>query len=136
MHIPEFYCLENEINENHQNYRGKGQAMSWEHKELAAGRWKSLSFLEQMANIGSEVERALNWKAKQNNDYSQKAFERALELIDLTLDNVTSATRLKELARVREAVVDFFSGQNQFKSTETSWRKYFLAFTCAARRLH
>ncbi|MFH1666469.1 MAG: hypothetical protein ABIA17_02730, partial [Elusimicrobiota bacterium] len=92
--------------------------------------------LEQMANIGSEVERALNWKAKQNNDYSRKAFERALELIDLTLDNLTSPTRLKELSRVREAIVDFFAGQNQFKSTETSWRKYFLAFTYAARRLH
>ena len=30
-----------------------------QHKELAAGRWKKLSFCEQMANIGSEVERAL-----------------------------------------------------------------------------
>ncbi len=108
--------------------------MSWEHKELAEGRWKRLSFLEQMANIGSEIERALNWKAKHNYDYSQKAFERALELIDLTLDSLTSSTRLKELARVREAVVDFFAGSNQFRSTDTSWRKYFLAFTYAARR--
>lgn len=110
--------------------------MNWEHRELAAGKWKSLSFLEQMANIGSEVERALNWKAKQNYDYSRKAFERALELIDLTLDNVNSPTRLKELARVREAIVDFFAGQNQYKSTDVSWRKYFLAFTYAARRLY
>ncbi len=108
--------------------------MSWEHKELAEGRWKRLSFLEQMANIGSEIERALNWKAKHNYDYSQKAFERALELIDLTLDSLTSSTRLKELARVREAVVDFFAGSNQFRSTDISWRKYFLAFTYAARR--
>jgi len=110
--------------------------MSLEYKELAAGRWNRLSFLEQMANIGSEVERALNWKAKQNDNYSRKAFERALELIDLTLDNLTSSSRLKEVARVREAIVDFFAGSNQFKSTETSWRKYFLAFNYAARRQH
>ena len=107
--------------------------MSAQHKELAAGRWSKLSFLEQMANIGSEVERALNWKAKQNADYSQKAFERALELLDLTLDSVRGITRFKEVARVREAVVDFFAGQNQFKSSATSWRKYFLPFTYAAR---
>ncbi len=30
------------------------------HKELASGRWAQLSFVEQMGNIGSEVERALN----------------------------------------------------------------------------
>ena len=107
-----------------------------QHKDLAAGRWNQLSFLEQMANIGSEVERALNWRAKQNAMYSQKAFERALELIDLSLENVTRPARLKELARVREAIVDFFIGSNQFKSTEASWRKYFLPFTYAARRHH
>jgi hypothetical protein len=33
--------------------------MNYQHKELAAGRWKELSFIEQMANIGSEIERAL-----------------------------------------------------------------------------
>ncbi len=109
--------------------------MSQQHKELAAGRWNQLSFLEQMANIGSEVERALNWMAKKNPDYSRRAFERALGLIDLTLDSVTGAARFKELTRVREAVVDFFSGSNQFRSTATSWRRYFLPFTYAARRL-
>jgi hypothetical protein len=110
--------------------------MSIQHKELAAGRWKQLSFMEQMANIGSEVERALNWQAKQNPGYSQKAFERALELVDLTLDNVTGAARLKELARMREAMADFFCGANQFRSSEASWRRYFLSFTYAARRRH
>ncbi|MFA4888950.1 MAG: hypothetical protein WC628_05195 [Candidatus Omnitrophota bacterium] len=110
--------------------------MSWQHKELAMGRWKQFSFCEQMAHIGSEVERALGWQEKQNSDYSQKAFERALELIDLTLDNVTGSARLKELCRAREAMVDFFVGTNQFKSSAASWRKYFLPFAYAARRNH
>jgi hypothetical protein len=108
--------------------------MSYQHKELAAGRWGKLTFLEQMANIGSEVERALNWRVKNNADYSQKAFERALELMDLTLESVRGPARLKELARLREALVDYFFGTNQFMSTEESWRKYFLCFTYAARK--
>ena len=107
--------------------------MNPQHKDLAAGRWSELPFMEQMANIGSEIERALNWQAKHNMDYSQKAYERALELVDLTLDCAISATRLKELARVREAIVDYFSGSNQFMSTESSWRKYFSGFTYAVR---
>ena len=110
--------------------------MSYQHKDLAAGRWSQLSFLEQMANIGSEVERALNWRIKKNIDYSQKAFERALELIDLTLDNDEKYTHLKEIARMREAIVDYFFGVNQFVSSESSWRNYFSAFTYASRRKH
>ena len=56
-----------------------------------------------MANVGSEFERALNWRAKDNADYSRRAFERALELMDLTLACAKGYARLKELARVREA---------------------------------
>jgi predicted mannosyl-3-phosphoglycerate phosphatase (HAD superfamily) len=93
-----------------------------------------MPFVEQMANIGSEVERALNWKARNNAAYCQQAFERALELIDLTLDDVRNHYRFKELARVREAIVDYFSGLNEFASTELLWKKYFLSFTYAARR--
>lgn len=108
--------------------------MVYQHKDLAGGRWNELSFFEQMANIGSEVERALNWRAKHNAAYSQKAFERVLELIDLSLDSMASLTRLKELARTREAIVDYFFGTNEFMSTDASLRKYFLHFTYAARK--
>ncbi len=87
-----------------------------------------------MANIGSEVERALNWRARQNADYSRKASERALELADLTLDSAAGPVRLKELARMREALADYFFGVNQYQSSDLSWRKYFQAFTYAARR--
>ena len=108
--------------------------MSHEHKELAAGKWNQFSFFEQMAHIGSEVERALNWQTKNNSIYSQKAFSRALELTDLALESAETFPRRKELARLREAIVDYFFGENLFQSTETSWRTYFSPFTFAARR--
>lgn len=110
--------------------------MDYQHKDLASGRWGQLSFLEQMANIGSEVERALNWKAKDNIAYSQKAFERALELLDLTLASAAGHARLKEIARAREALSDYFAGSNQFNSTEASWRRYFLPFAYFVRSHH
>lgn len=108
--------------------------MNYQHHDLAAGRWSQLTLAEQMANIGSEFERALNWRAKDNADYSRRAFERALELMDLTLAGAKGYARLKELARVREAMADHFAGTNQFGSTEASWRRYFLPFAYAARR--
>lgn len=108
--------------------------MSYQHKDLAAGRWKELPFVEQMANIGGEVERALRWREKNNGEYSRKAFVRALELIDLTLEYSDKHSRLKEIARLREVLVDYFYGTNEFKSTDSSWRKYFSHFNYAARR--
>ncbi len=108
--------------------------MTFEHKELAAGRWFTLSLVEQMANVGSDVERALNWKTKGNLPYSQKAFERALELLDLTLMDRKNKGRFKEVARVREALVDFLAGENKYSSTQEVWKKYFLQFAMAARR--
>ena len=38
--------------------------MRFQHKELSQGKWQKMSLIEQMANIGSEVERAINWKNK------------------------------------------------------------------------
>ena len=108
--------------------------MGLQHKSLAQGRWGQLGFLEQMANIGSEVERALNWRVKNNAAYAQQAFERGLELLDMTLDGLKDMGRLKELARVRECLVDYFFGANEYGSTQVSWKEYFLCFTYAARR--
>ena len=108
--------------------------MTPQHKELASGRWAEMSFAEQMANIGSEVSRALNWQKKDKKDLSQRAFNRALELIDMTISPVRKYSKLKELFRVREALVDFFYGKNQFCSTEILWRKYFDHFAYLARK--
>ena len=38
--------------------------MTYQHQDLAAGRWKTMSFCEQMANVGSEIERAFNEEAE------------------------------------------------------------------------
>lgn len=105
-----------------------------QHKELAAGRWNEMSLVEQMANTGSEVERSLNWKEKNNLPFSEKAFTRALELLDLTIADPKNKSRLRELTRTREALVDFLWGKNEYGSSALSWRAYFSRFTYAARK--
>ena len=100
--------------------------MSYQHKSLASGRWKKMPFLEQMANIGSEVERTISWKEKGNAEYSKAAFYRSLELFDLTLDSDLTFPQLKEVARAREIWVDFVAYDNEYKSTKEHWRKYFM----------
>ena len=108
--------------------------MSLMHRELASGRWNELSLLEQLGNIGSEVERALKWKEKNNPAYCMRAFERALELLDLTLDCPGNRLRVKEVARIREILVDFFYGENQYQTSGEFLSRYFLQFALAARK--
>ncbi|MDD5529283.1 MAG: hypothetical protein PHX21_04560 [bacterium] len=108
--------------------------MSFQHKELASGKWQKLSFFEQMANIGSEVERTIKWN-KKNSEYSRQAYERALELLDLTISDKNNLSRLKELVRLREVLVDYFQFDNIYQSTDKKWQNYFYAFNYAARLL-
>jgi len=107
--------------------------MSYQHKNLAKGKWFELPFPVQMANIGSEVNRAISWKKKNNPQYCQQAFERSLELLDLTISDKKNKKRLRELTRLYEILVDYFAFDNEYKSTEQSWQNYFLAFNYLAR---
>jgi hypothetical protein len=106
--------------------------MTMGHQELAAGRWFRLSLVEQLANVGSEIERAIRWRGKGNAEYGRRAFERALELLDLTIADERNRSRLKELTRLREVLADYFWFDNRYGSCDESWQKYFHAFTYAA----
>ena len=106
------------------------------HQDLAHGRWSHLSLAEQLGHVGSEISRALRWSSRRP-DIAEGAVYRALELLDLTLADSRhrqSTARLREIARAREVVVDFFAGPNQYKSTGSSLQKYFDAYAVAARR--
>jgi hypothetical protein len=107
--------------------------MTYQHRGLAAGRWHELSFFEQMANVGAEVGRTISWKNRNRPDYSQRAFERALELLDLTTGDPKNRGRLRELLRVREALADCYAFDNIYQSSDESWQRYFYPFEFAAR---
>lgn len=106
------------------------------HKGLAQGRWFTLSAMEQLGNIGSEVSRALNAQEKGDHEAMTYAMYRALDLIDLTVEDTKWRThRLKELLRMREVLCDYFFGDNVYAVTQDMWRKDFLFYGYAARAL-
>lgn len=103
------------------------------HAQLAAGRWSEFSFAEQMGHVGSEISRTIGWAKRGNTEQSQRAFFRALELLDLTIA-VSTGPRLRELCRTREALADHFYFDNEYGTTDEIWQRYFDQFALLARR--
>ena len=105
------------------------------HKGLyESGRWFKMSIFEQMGNIGSDVDRAINWRNKGDLEMSKQAFYRALELFDFTIaDKKHRGTgRLREILRARECLVDYFMGDNEYRSTDETMKDYFYRFAYAS----
>jgi len=106
--------------------------MSQQHANLAAGRWFSMPLVEQLANVGSEVGRMVRWKGK-DPQACEKAFTRALELLDLTITDPRWKGRRKELTRVREFLCDAMLGGNAYGSDLGDLDRYFYHYAVAWR---
>lgn len=104
------------------------------HKELAKGKWKELSFSEQMGNIASEVYRVWSRRKAGDERGSELAFERVLELIDLSMAAGLSVHRLGEIARLREIICDTYLGEGEYNIEPDTINEYLLQFAIKARR--
>jgi hypothetical protein len=104
------------------------------HAGLAAGKWSSLSLIEQLANIGSEVSRAIKAHEAGRPDRRDAAVDRGLELFDLTAaDDRWRGARRREVLRAREQFCALFWGR-EGEADPASLNRYFLHFALAARR--
>ena len=89
---------------------------------------------EQMANVGSEVERALRARAARNPGRLKPALARALELFDLTATDVRwEGHRRREILRAREEFCRLVLDDDA-SPRAAGFSKYFLAFAALARR--
>ncbi len=103
------------------------------HADLAAGRWEGFSLAEQLANVGSEVDRAIAARAAQRSDRFDRALARALELFDLTArDDRWHGHRRREILRAREEFCRLFFDDHVPSSAVRSLQHYFLHFAILA----
>jgi len=93
--------------------------------------WSKMDVFNQMGNIGSEVGRALTAKRQGKTDRSQAAFERGLDLIDVTARDWAKKKNpgLKELLYARE----LFAESITTDKVDPTLEAYFLQFALAAR---
>lgn len=105
-----------------------------EHAALAAGKWQSLTLIEQLANVGSEVARAISAHESGHIERRDSAVKRGLELFDLTVaDERWRGPRRREVLRAREEFCRLFWGETDGAGA-ASLSRYLLQFAFAARR--
>jgi hypothetical protein len=111
------------------------------HETLTDGRWQTFTIAEQLANVGSEVERAIRAHESGKTDRFERALERALELFDLTAaDDRWRGHRRREIRRAREEFCRLFfesdSSAMEIRGfdSKAGLRRYFLYYALAARR--
>lgn len=77
---------------------------------MELSRWEKFSKNQQLLMIGSEFLRAETWQYKDQEKFFS-ALERALELIDLTLQDSQWRDNLRMILRLREIVGQFYTLQ-------------------------
>jgi hypothetical protein len=101
----------------------------------SARRWAALTLLEQLAHVGSEVERAIRAFENANQARFTGALARALELFDLTAADPRWANpKRREILRAREEFCRLFFDESVPEQSAAGLRRYFLAFARGARR--
>jgi len=78
------------------------------HKNLESGKWQKFSMKQRELMIANELNRAKNWIEKKDLEEVKNCYERALELLDLTIEITKDKNRLKEYLRLREMMAKFY----------------------------
>ncbi|MDP4001679.1 MAG: hypothetical protein Q8P69_01390 [bacterium] len=102
---------------------------------VSENRWHTLPLAEQMANIGSEIGRAAKWQGKDDNRFDG-VISRAMELINLTLEDPRWRSRLSELGRFKEFFCDAVLGGHEYGTTFSSLEKYLMPFMNVTARAY
>ncbi len=91
-------------------------------------RWFEMGIGEQISNIGSEVNRAIKYKNKNEDEKKKRFYEKAVDLLKLTCADPKNKFRLGELNFCIEELTDYFIGDNQYNTTDEMLMKYYDAF--------
>jgi len=78
------------------------------HAGLSCDKWFAYSRGRQLLMIANELNRAHNWIEKDQVFEVNMCYERAFELIDLTLGDKKWRGRFKELLRLREVMAEMY----------------------------
>ena len=90
-------------------------------------KWYSMPVNVQIANIGSEVERALRWKDRDPKK-AENFCRKAISFWEIVKSDPKNRFREEEFQTAMDELEDFFLGENLYQTTEQDLRRYYDAF--------
>jgi len=97
-------------------------------------RWYTLSYCERMGHIGSEIARARVFEDRKDLEYRNRSLERALGLIDITIEGLSIDERRLELYYLRKLVADRYTNASIYNVSLKDLDDCFLDFALVARK--
>ena len=74
------------------------------HKTLTIEKWLKFPFEKQIWMIANELNRAKNWIIKNDTKEVKSCYERAFELLYLTIAGIKDRNKLREFTRFKEVL--------------------------------
>ena len=98
------------------------------HKSLTSEKWNSYTKPQQILMIASELHRSKIRMLKKNNSEVNLAYERAFELIDLTVEDPKWKYATKEMLRLREVMGEIYCQTDKDMNLNNMCFKLLLSF--------
>ena len=92
--------------------------------------WYKMPVGMQLANVGSEVNRAITWKKKGNEERTVSFCNKAIEFLEIMKTDENNRNRIGELNFCIEELKDYFLGENIYNTTDEMLMKYYDAYIC------
>ena len=93
------------------------------HRDLTKERWSQFPFFQQVLMVANELHRANKWIEKRDFSEVKLCYERAFELLYLTIEVLRERRKLKELLRFKEALALLYIKKRPLLSENKSLEK-------------
>ncbi len=102
------------------------------HRTLTEEKWAAFGYTKQILMIANELERASGWLGKGDFAETRLCYERAMELVYLTIAVHPAKSRLRELLRFKEMLAVCYSDETAAREHNHSLLKALLFLDSAA----
>ena len=99
------------------------------HKTLTVEKWGKYPFYKQIFMIANELNRAKNMILSGDIPETDKCYERAFELIDITAAIIKNKSILRELLRLRELMASSYVLKKYASKANSEYYNVLLTFT-------
>lgn len=93
------------------------------HRDLTEERWSQFPFFQQILMVANELHRANKWIEKGDFSEVKLCYERAFELLYLTVEMLQEKRKLRELLRFKEMLAMLYRKEEPLLSDNESLEK-------------